>query len=74
MTSRFDTGSVQHLSEYSEDYYRREFYDITDTAVTQLEQRFDQPGIKDCIAIDIDLPVPSGQDIDLKFTKRRSKY
>ena len=41
MTSRFDAGSVQHLSEYPEDYYRREFYETTDTAVTQLKQIFD---------------------------------
>jgi hypothetical protein len=67
MPSRFDTGSVQHVSESPEDYYRREFYEVTDTAITQLQQRFDQPGIKHCIMIEKCLLDPDGQGVDLNI-------
>src|ERR1051325_1026157 len=67
MPSRFDIGSVQHISESPEDYYRREFYEVTDPAITQLQQRFDQPGIKHCIMIEKCLLDPDGQGVDLNI-------
>jgi hypothetical protein len=43
----------------------REFYEVTDTAIMQLQNRFDQPGIKHCLAIEKCLIDQHGQDIDL---------
>ena len=47
---RLDDGSAPHAAPTPAAYYRAEYYKLVDSAITQLKDRFCQPGIDDVMA------------------------
>jgi len=49
---RLDDGSAPHAAPTPEAHYRAEYYKLVDSAITQLKDRFSQPGIDDVMSME----------------------
>jgi len=52
VSRRIDRGTTQYVAPSAEAFYRAEFFKLIDAGINQLNDRFDQPGIRRCMAME----------------------